>query len=399
MSAQVPPSTPLYLPYATQHRILNGVQTALEGSCFDFTEEFLSEVIKAQGLEVPEQLELTQWVLLLTQSASQLPHTLPAMGWEGCLSAAEKLQSTIARRTRTSVDGMISLLDDSMVITQSFKDRRRTAWCQYVCETLRSSLANIEEVEKDLREILSVQLQDIAGKRAKLDSMATQAIAHMMEVERLNRVYVCEAMKQVLLDLNTPGEKVPLISDGSEAVKINKEGGSNLKRNSNDKRIFDASAYNTSPKKRASRYSELQTVRQGPGKVIQADLVRKPSWDPKNHSFSTSLESLNSLSSKPVQRSQAISNAQTFFQELAAGMTAGSLSEKLPALLQKADLNGNVKSEPKTADNTLAMPHAARPPPFGSHDSHKENSSVWERARLVTLDSCSVQNACEPATV
>ena len=377
----------MYLPYATQHWILNNVQTALEGCCFDFARDMLPEIIRSQELEVPEQLELTQWVSLLMQSASQLPRTVPAMGWEGFLAAAERLQSTIARRTRTSVNGMISLLDDAIIMTQSFKDVWRTAWCQDVRKKLQSSLANIEGLERNLRKTVSIQLQDIASKRAELDSMETKAIAHMVEVEKQHRVYVCEAMKQALLDLKVPGEKPLLINAGSESVKFQEGGEAHLKENLVNGRISDASAHETSPRKTALRRSEVQLIKPDTGNLNQSGLTSKSSWEAKQYPYSTPLESSNLFSPRPTQLKEEISKPQPFSKQLAAKMmTAGLLTGDPSALSQKVDLNANVKSEAKTGGdrNLLAKPYAVLQP-FGSHESHKENSGVWDRARFVDI--------------
>ena len=368
----------MYLPFAIQHRILINLQAALEGTCFDLILKILPEVIKAQELEVPEQLELKEWVSLLREFADHLPCTVPAMGWEGFLGVAEKLQSTIARRTRTSVNGMINFLDNGIIMTQSFKDVGRTVWCQHIHEKLQSSLANIERFENDLREKLSVQLQDIARKRAELDAMEIKAIAHMMEVEKRHRVLEHDIMKQGLLDLNIPGEKVLSISNGPEPVKI-KEGESNLKGNLDGYRIPGVSAYDTTPKKAALYHSESQIIKQDPETVDQPNLSCKPSRDSKSHSYSAPLESSNLFSSQSPRWSTEISYAQTFSKQLAAEMTAGSPTETPSALSQKADLNVKVKSEPED-EETFAKPYAIPPPSFlcGPHASHKENSSVWD---------------------
>lgn len=205
--AQVPPLAPVYLPFATQYWILNRVQVNLEGCCFDFAKKFLPELISSQELEVPEQLELSRWVSLLMQSDSRLPETVSATGWVEILDAAEKLQSIVTRRMRMTVNGMIGLLDDAIVMTQSFKDVRRTTWCQKVYKKLQSCVVNIEGAGKDLRDILSVQLQDIASKRAELDSIETKAIDHTMEIEKKKRADVYYALKQELLDVRIPGTK------------------------------------------------------------------------------------------------------------------------------------------------------------------------------------------------
>lgn len=353
--AQIPPPAPVHLPFATQHRILSNLQTALEGTCFDFTLKILPEAIKTREVEVPEQLEWKEWVLLIGEFADHLPCTVPTMGWEKLWGVAEKLQSRIARRTRTSVNDMINFLDVGIMMTQCLKDVERTAWCQRVREKLQSSLANIEGFDNDLREKLSVQLQDIASKRAALDTMENKAIAQMMEIEKRHRVLEYEIVKQALLDPNGPGEKVLSISNGPEPVKI-KGGESNDKGNLHENRIPDASTYDTTPKKAALYHSESQIIEQDPETVDQANLSRKPFRDPKSHSYSAPLESSNVFSFQSPQRVTEKSHAHTFSKQLAAEMTIDSTTETPTALSQKAGLNVKVKSKPK--DEDLYKSHA-----------------------------------------
>ena len=356
--SQVPPPAPVYLPFATQHRILNDLQTVLEGTCFDLTLKILPDVIKARELEVPEQLELKEWVSLIMESAGHLPCSVP-IDWEGFLVAAEKLQYTITRRTRTGVNSIIDFLDESIIWTEGLNDVRRAAWCQHVRAKLQSTLANIEGFENNTREMLSVQLEDIARKRAELDAMETKAIAHMMEAEKQNRVSECEITKQALLDLNAPGEKILPIRNGSELRKIKREEARNLQEHLDDNRIPDASAVDTSPEKASLHVSDLQIVKQDSGTVDQADLTSIASWDPTSHSSSTLLDNPYLFHSLPTPWSSCteISNTQTFSKQLAAEMTPGSPTKKSSALSQKGDLNTNVKSEPNTEDDS-AKPYA-----------------------------------------
>lgn len=365
----------------------------------------LPEVIKAQELEVPEQLALKEWVSLLMESADHLPCIVPAMGWEGFLDAAEKLESTIARRKRVSVHGMINKLDDAIAMTQSFNDVRRNAWCQHVREKLQSGLANIEGLEKDIREIVSIQLQNIAEKRAELYTMETKTIAHMMEVEKQNRVLEWEVMKQALPDLDTSGAKVLPIIDGSEPVKLKEEGAKNLQGNLDDDRISNVSAYNTPPKKVVLPHRESQVVSKYPGTVDEAELTSKTLWNPKIYSYPTPPENPNLFSSQPTQESQERSDAQTFSKSLAAEMIPDppTETEKQSALSQKADMNANVKNEQNTKDFSIfeGLPPPLLPPSpflFGSYELHKEKSIFWDIAPpFVTLGGHPVRNALKPS--
>lgn len=393
--AQVPPPASVYLLFATQHRILNNLQTALEGTCFDLALKILPEVIKARELEVPEQLELKEWVSLLMESAGHLPCSVP-IDWEGFLVAAEKLQCTITRRTSIGVNSIIDFLDDAIILTEGFNDVRRAAWCQHVRAKLQSTLANIEGFGNNLREMLSIQLQDIARKRAELETMEINAVAHMMEVEKRYRVSECEIMKQALRDLNTPEEKVLFIRNGSKLRKI-KEGARNLQGHLDANRIPDASAVDTSPEKASLHFSDLQIIKQDAGTVDQVGLTGKTLFAPTNHSYSTPFDNsyLFHCLPPPWNFGTEISNTQTFSKQLTAKITPGSPIKKASALSPKADFNANAsangKSEPNTED-TFAKPSAVAPPPppppppppflFGSHESRQQNpSSFWDQAR------------------
>lgn len=390
------------------------MQAVLEGCCFDFAKEFLPELIKARELEVPEQLELAKWVSLLKQSASQLPVNIPLMIWNNFLDVAEKVQSTIARRIRTSVTDMVRLLDEVVVMTRTLNDGQRTAWCQDICGNLRSSLAQVEGLGKDLREMLSVELEDIASKRAELDSMEIKAIAHMVELEKQNRHYVCEAIEKALVDPDAARGEGLLISDGSELETPKEEGRSHYLRNMVDGQLPDAPADDLSSKKRTvSTSAELGLIQQTPRKLNQADPPDASSREPKLRPSSTPIQPSNFLSFHPttppppppprMHIEPSSPHLATFSEQLAAEMTFLSLTEPeqpsapLPApasLHQAADLNpqtsgsgngtGTVKSkaQQKQQQEAEEVVVVAKPPPyaarrFGSVESRSEKSGVW----------------------
>ncbi len=371
LAPRLPPPAPASLPYATQHRILNRLQAVLEECCFEFASNSLPELIVSHGLEVPEQVELPQWIGLLQEPANRLPGemvgSVPAMGWEGLVGAAQKLQNMIARRVRLNTDGVIELFDDAILLTQMLKDAQRTAWCEGTRESLQSSLESIEGLGKALRVALSSQLQRIARKRAALDLLETKAISHMVELEQQKRASIYEAVNQAVLRPNVPTDKVRLISDGTEAVAVKTEGASHPTRNLTDKQGFGSATGNALPKDKVFHCDDTHAGRHEPGKVDQA---RDQTSNQLRSSISMPPKGSNPIPSLATTKYTPSSGPRTFPTPLAAGMKPNP------------PIEGWAEAKAASAVANLSASATAAPP-----GSRLWVSDVWERARLVKFDT------------
>jgi hypothetical protein len=95
---------PSYLPYKSQHIILNTAQRILEESCFEFAEKWLPSVLSSHGWDCPEAVELTEWTWMLPKRAAELPpHALKLKGTmlKESLLATNKLRHTAVHRLQT----------------------------------------------------------------------------------------------------------------------------------------------------------------------------------------------------------------------------------------------------------------------------------------------------------
>jgi hypothetical protein len=373
LTPRFPSPAPASLPYATQHRILNRLQAVLEECCFEFASNSLPELIVLHGLEVPEQVELSQWIGLLKVPANYLPGemvgSVPAMGWDGLAGAAQKLQNIVARRLRLNIDRVIALFDDAILLTQMLKDAQRTAWCKGIRENLQSSLERIEGLGKALRVALSSELRHIARKRAALDSLETKAIAHMVELEKQKRGSIYEAMNQVVLHPNVPTDKVLSISDGTSGTKaaaVKMEGASHPTTNLTDKQVFGSGPGNALPKDEVFQCDESPTGGHEPGKLDQA---RDQTSNQLRFSISMPPQGSNSVLSLATTKYTPSPGPHMFPTQFAAEMKPNPPT------------GGSAEANAASALANLSASATAAPP-----SSRVGVSDIWERARFVNLD-------------
>ena len=65
-TSSVPSLYPVYLPFQTQHNLLVTVQQALERACYEFARNSMPEVVKQEGWECAESVELNLWARACT---------------------------------------------------------------------------------------------------------------------------------------------------------------------------------------------------------------------------------------------------------------------------------------------------------------------------------------------
>ena len=58
---RVPSLYPLYIPYKTQYQLLTKTQRLLEECCYDFTVQFMPDLLEQRQWDCSEAIELNKW--------------------------------------------------------------------------------------------------------------------------------------------------------------------------------------------------------------------------------------------------------------------------------------------------------------------------------------------------
>lgn len=197
----------VYLPYRTQHRVLNKIQALLEESCFEFGKKWLSQIIAREGWEGPESGELTKWTMHLKKHIKHIP--IPAscqiagIDWERVFSGCRQLRHTAVHRLRITAKGILSLLDDANDLTKMLNDIERSSRIETVKDRLQSSIDDMVRNKHLLEEKLIDELQVIAKRRAELDYLGRAAVDNMRTSDEEYITLVGSALESVVMRLDT----------------------------------------------------------------------------------------------------------------------------------------------------------------------------------------------------
>ena len=71
---QIPSLYPLYVPYKVQHVVLTRTQSLLEECCYDFTAQWLPELLEQRRGDCPESIELNKWTYIVVKRLNKLPY-------------------------------------------------------------------------------------------------------------------------------------------------------------------------------------------------------------------------------------------------------------------------------------------------------------------------------------
>lgn len=196
---------PIYLPYRTQHRILNTTQAVVEECCFEFGKKWLPQVITREGWESPESGELTKWTKHLRKGVKEIPELVlcdvTGSDWKQALSGSNQLRHTAVHRLRTTAKGILSLLESAITLTKTLNDTERSSRIGTIRDELKSSIDDVTRNKHLLENKLLDELQVLAKRRAELDHLERVAVENMVKSDRDHLAAVGSTLEDLVIRL------------------------------------------------------------------------------------------------------------------------------------------------------------------------------------------------------
>ncbi|KAI9780313.1 MAG: hypothetical protein M1816_003106 [Peltula sp. TS41687] len=201
----VPSLHPMYLPYRTQHLILNTTQAVVEECCFEFGKRCLPQVITTEGWEGPESGELTKWTKYLKKEVKKSPELvlceIAGSDWRQALSGCNQLRHTAVHRLRTTAKGILSLLESALTLTKALNDTDRSSRIRTIIDELGSSIDDVTRNKHLLENKLLDELQVLAKRRAELDQLERVAVENMVKTDRDHLAVVGSLLEDLVIRL------------------------------------------------------------------------------------------------------------------------------------------------------------------------------------------------------
>ncbi|CAG7565976.1 unnamed protein product [Fusarium equiseti] len=174
---------PVYLPFPTEHMLMEKLQRTLELSCYQFGLRALPNVMQKQGWDCPESVELSEWVKLVGREKEVV--------WEGSGKPTENLLQSIVgirhaavHRLRTSSTGLEQFLADAERLAVVLGDDTFTQAISQLRLDTHATLTELIQKKKATQLQLEKAQEEIARQRAELDQKEQEVLQGMTSQDK-----------------------------------------------------------------------------------------------------------------------------------------------------------------------------------------------------------------------
>ncbi|KAI1341197.1 hypothetical protein F5Y15DRAFT_377221 [Xylariaceae sp. FL0016] len=219
----LPSLYPTYIPYKSQHIILNEAQRILEECCFDFCQKWLQTVLEEHGWDCATSVELTKWTKFLAKKANKFPSEAIDLGnvpLTEVLFATNKLRHSAVHRLSTTARGVNDLLKSAVLMASTLRDHMRAAQLAELCYELESKIKAMELNKNAIEHTAMLALEDIERQREELRKKERLLVEKMLKDDLENKAFVGLLLEESIRRIaDEAAEMVPDQSpDGNEEV-------------------------------------------------------------------------------------------------------------------------------------------------------------------------------------
>ncbi|MCJ1247646.1 hypothetical protein MMC30_004861 [Trapelia coarctata] len=187
---KIPSLYPLYIPYKNQHIVLNRTQRLLEECCYNFTAQWLPDLLEQRNWDCPEALELNKWTYIVVKRLGKLPadcfETIddPTLSLADALISINKLRHSAVHRLSTTAKGISELIRSAARFAKVLRDSSCEAQLEELHQELEGKIRALELNKNFLETKLENEMQDIARQRRELAEKEREAVATMLKEDK-----------------------------------------------------------------------------------------------------------------------------------------------------------------------------------------------------------------------
>ncbi|KAM0561580.1 hypothetical protein ACHAPJ_002748 [Fusarium lateritium] len=201
---QFPPGQQVVLPLRTQHLILTRIQTILEHACFRFAQENMPDILEQNQWDCPEAGELNVWIHFLRGKSDQFYHLGRSRVGEFSLHAIfqsiPQIRHSAVHRRSIDVAYLSSLMSHAVIFCAILGVPDALDKIIKIKVSTQQEILKLGDIKNGLDKDLNTKLQDIAVRRAKLDTREQKSITKAHKELEYQRSEACKRLDQVLLD-------------------------------------------------------------------------------------------------------------------------------------------------------------------------------------------------------
>ncbi|KAK7737307.1 hypothetical protein SLS53_006610 [Cytospora paraplurivora] len=206
----VPSLFPMYLPFATGHRILTQTQSVLEAACFRFAVETIPDVLARRGWDCAEAVELNVVVRQLLKHRNSLDKleanistttttsdaAAAAAGAAGeqdlgrLTRSITQLRHTTVHRGRVTARVLSQFIADAESLATRLGDKEAMSSLSGTRRRVERHIVELENNKSMLETKLRKALDDIAARRAGLDRLEGAVVAGVLRADAEYQAFI-----------------------------------------------------------------------------------------------------------------------------------------------------------------------------------------------------------------
>ncbi|EMT72358.1 hypothetical protein FOC4_g10001808 [Fusarium odoratissimum] len=223
----------VYLPFPTEHLLMEKFQKVLETACYEYGVRELSSVMQHRDWDCPESVELNQWAELLGHEGN-LKRQGTGKALKELLRSIAQIRHTAVHRLRTNSRGLEQFLADAEDLARILGDNIYTQVISQMRLDAKSTLRELAQNKQFIQLQLEEGREEIAKQRAELDQKEQENLRRM---EREDKRYRAIAGKRLQQALNLVGNFA--IAPESENMALDGMGGDDVYPVSDDDSNLD----------------------------------------------------------------------------------------------------------------------------------------------------------------
>ncbi|KAG4290151.1 hypothetical protein FPRO06_02037 [Fusarium proliferatum] len=207
-------SFPVYLPFPTEHLLMEKLQKVLEAACYEYGVRELSTIMQERHWDCPEAVELSQWAELLGNKG-KLKRQDSDRSLKELLHSIAQIRHTAVHRLRTSSVGLQRFLADAEDLTRALGDNLYIQAIAKLNLETQSTLTELAQNKQSIQLRLEEAQEEIAKQRAELDQKEQDNLRRM---EREDMRYCAQAGERLGKALHLVGKFAVMSESEDQAI-------------------------------------------------------------------------------------------------------------------------------------------------------------------------------------
>ena len=181
-------------------------QAILEHVCYEFGLRDMKDIIKREGWDCPECVELNIWARTLLSNQDRLPLAdREGLGkpFHELLDSISHLRHTAVHRLRISANALEQFLVDAETLSQRLQDDDRTKCLTRLRREVQITIGELKRNKDLLESKLTSKSQKFADERADLDRLEQLAVEEMLREDREYQILAGTNLDDAIQSLDT----------------------------------------------------------------------------------------------------------------------------------------------------------------------------------------------------